>query len=159
MFGWRKKNTGGRTLDVPTPMPGQVVGLEQVPDEAFSSKAMGEGFAVHPVKGEARAPFSGRIAHVMAKSKHAVVLENDDGIQLLIHVGVGTVSLKGEGFTAHVEAGQKVKKGQLLLEFDIPRIEQAGYPVITSIIVPGGQETIKEIETLKEQEAILRIHY
>ncbi|MNC47819.1 PTS system glucose-specific EIICBA component [compost metagenome] len=157
MFGWRKNKTEADTLDIISPVPGQVVGLEQVPDEAFSSKAMGEGFAVQPVKGEVRAPFSGKISLVMNKSKHAVLLENEDGIQILIHVGVNTVSLKGDGFVSHVVTGQAVEQGQLLLEFDIAKITEAGLSDITSVIVPGGQEKVQRVEGLQEGEAVLRI--
>ncbi|GGG03569.1 hypothetical protein GCM10010912_55330 [Paenibacillus albidus] len=159
MFGWRKNKIEENTLDIISPVPGQVVGLEQVPDEAFSTKAMGEGFAVQPVKGDVRAPFSGKVAHIMNKSKHAVLLENEDGIQILIHVGVNTVSLKGEGFVSHVVTGQTVEQGQLLLEFDIAKIKEAGLSYITSVIVPGGQEKVQRIEGLQEEDAVLRVYY
>ncbi|MEC0128315.1 PTS sugar transporter subunit IIA [Paenibacillus pabuli] len=159
MFGWKKKKIEVNTLDIISPIPGEVVNLEQVPDEAFSTKAMGEGFAVRPVKGEVRAPFSGEISHIMNKSKHALLLENEAGIQVLIHVGVDTVSLKGEGFTSHVITGQRVEQGQLLLEFDIAKIKEAGLSDITSVIVPHGQEKVQRIESLQEAEAALRIYY
>jgi PTS system glucose-specific IIA component len=159
MFGWRKNKIEENTLDIIPPVPGQVVGLEQVPDEAFSTKAMGEGFAVQPAAGEVRAPFSGKISHIMNTSKHAVLLENEDGIQILIHVGVNTVSLKGEGFVAHVVTGQTVEQGQLLMEFDMDKIKEAGLSGITSVIVPGGQEKVQRIEGLQEEEAVLRVYY
>ncbi|CQR57362.1 PTS sugar transporter subunit IIA [Paenibacillus riograndensis] len=159
MFGWRKNKIEENTLDIISPVPGQVVGLEQVPDEAFSTKAMGEGFAVQPIKGEVRAPFSGKISHIMNRSNHAILLENEAGIQILIHVGVDTVSLKGEGFVPHVVTGQTVEQGELLLEFDIARIQEAGLSDITSVIVPGGQEKVQRIEGLQDEDAVLRIYY
>ncbi|MCE3202354.1 PTS sugar transporter subunit IIA [Paenibacillus sonchi] len=159
MFGWRKNKIEENTLDIISPVPGQVVGLEQVPDEAFSTKAMGEGFAVQPIKGEVRAPFSGKISHIMNRSNHAILLENEAGIQILIHVGVDTVSLKGEGFVSHVVTGQTIAQGELLLEFDIARIQEAGLSDITSVIVPGGQEKVQRIEGLQDEDAVLRIYY
>lgn len=159
MFGWRKNKIEENTLDIISPVPGQVVGLEQVPDEAFSTKAMGEGFAVQPIQGEVRAPFPGKISHIMNRSNHAILLENEAGIQILIHVGVDTVSLKGDGFVPHVVTGQTVEQGELLLEFDIARIQEAGLSDITSVIVPGGQEKVQRIEGLQDEDAVLRIYY
>ncbi|WP_110932045.1 PTS sugar transporter subunit IIA [Paenibacillus bouchesdurhonensis] len=164
MFGRKKKNPPQAVLEIPAPLSGKIIPLEQVPDEAFSSKAMGEGIAVEPDAGKVFAPFAGKIAHIMEKSKHAVLLEHASGAQILIHVGVNTVSLKGEGFTAHVNNGDKVEKGQLLLEFDIPAIQQAGYPVITPVIVPNGQESVNKVEVVSEianpqQETVIRIYF
>lgn len=126
-------------------MNGKVVPLSEVPDPAFAEKQMGQGVAIIPSDGKVYAPFDGSVAHLIKKSKHAVILADSNGLQVLIHVGINTVSLKGEGFTAHVETGASIKKGQLLLEFDIDRIKQAGLPIITPILVPDGQEGIHEI--------------
>ncbi|GJM69713.1 hypothetical protein HMSSN036_19290 [Paenibacillus macerans] len=138
--------------------------MDQVEDEAFSSKAMGEGFAILPDSGKVAAPFAGKIAHIMEKSKHAVLLEHESGVQLLIHVGMNTVALKGEGFKAHVKSGDRVKKGQQLLEFDIDLIRREGYSVITPVVVPAGQEAVKSIEQIdiaqgSLEETVLRIHF
>lgn len=84
----------------------------------------------------------------MMKSKHALILEHASGVQILVHVGVNTVSLKGEGFTMHVKTGQTVEQGQLLMEFDRDLIQESGYPVITPVIVPDGQEMIESVEEL-----------
>ncbi|HEY2493094.1 MAG TPA: PTS glucose transporter subunit IIA [Paenibacillus sp.] len=164
MFGRKKKNAVLEVLEILTPVPGKVVALENVPDEAFSSRAMGEGIAVLPAEGKVFAPFDGEIAHIMEKSKHALLLEHESGVQIMIHVGMNTVSLKGEGFTAHVGNGDQVKKGQLLLEFDIQAIQQAGYSVITPIIVPNGQDPVKRIEIVEdngnlEQEMFIRLYF
>ncbi|MCM3702149.1 PTS glucose transporter subunit IIA [Paenibacillus macerans] len=163
MFGWKKKKAVERILEVPAPLPGKVLPLAEVPDEAFAGGLMGEGIAIQPVEGKVTAPFAGKVVHVMEKSKHAVMLEHESGTQILIHVGMNTVSLKGEGFTAHVNSGDSVAQGQLLLEFDIPAIEQAGYTVITPVIVPAGQEHIKRIEVAEGQtdgqQGVIRIYY
>ncbi|WP_223068919.1 PTS sugar transporter subunit IIA [Paenibacillus caui] len=159
MFGWLKKKETVDTLEVTAPLRGSVVSLEEVPDPAFSTGAMGPGIAIKPSEGKIVAPFDGKVAHLIEKSKHAIVLEHASGVQILIHVGVNTVSLKGEGFTAHVCTGDKVKAGQLLLEFDIPAIEKAGYPVITPVLVPDGQEMVESVERGSSADAaVLRIH-
>ncbi|WP_019639579.1 PTS system trehalose-specific EIIBC component [Paenibacillus fonticola] len=131
-------------VDIAAPLNGQIVPLSEVPDPAFAEQQMGQGIAIIPSEGKVFAPFDGTVAHLI-KSKHALIVADPNGVQLLIHVGINTVSLKGDGFTAHVETGAAITKGQLLLEFDIARIEQAGFPVITPVIVPDGQDVIREI--------------
>lgn len=135
----------GHMIDIPAPINGQIVPLSEVPDPAFAEQSMGQGVAIIPSEGKVYAPFDGTVAHLIKKSKHAIILADDHGVQVLIHVGINTVSLKGEGFTAHVGTGDQVKKGQLLLEFDIDRIQQAGLPVITPVLVPDGQEGIQSV--------------
>ncbi|WP_149093437.1 PTS sugar transporter subunit IIA [Paenibacillus terrae] len=164
MFGRKKKNTDLSFLEISSPVSGQFVPLDNVEDEAFSTKAMGEGFAILPDTGKVIAPFDGIIAHIMEKSKHAILIQHQTGTQLLIHVGMNTVSLKGEGFKMHVKNGDRVKKGQLLLEFDIDRIRQAGYSTVTPIIVPNGQDNVKRVEvdsTLFKplEDTVLRVYY
>ncbi|MEK4366272.1 sucrose-specific PTS transporter subunit IIBC [Paenibacillus sp. FSL M8-0212] len=132
-------------LEIASPMNGTVVALEQVPDPAFSEKHMGEGIAIEPSEGKVYAPFDGVIAHVMNKSKHAVILEHETGVQMLVHIGINTVGLKGNGFTAHVNSGDRVTAGQLLIEFDMDVIQAAGLPVITPVLIPSGNETIATV--------------
>ncbi|MBW4080639.1 PTS system trehalose-specific EIIBC component [Paenibacillus sp. S150] len=149
-------------LEVLSPVQGRIVPLEQVPDPAFAERQMGKGVAVEPSEGRVTAPFDATVAHVI-KSKHAVILEHATGVQLLIHIGINTVSLKGNGFTAHVAAGDRVKAGQLLLEFDRDTITAAGYPLISPIIVPDGQEVIERVEELTggdeaHPNAVLKIY-
>lgn len=147
MLSWMKKSRK-KTADlvVTAPLSGRAVSLDRVPDEAFSQRMMGEGIAIEPTEGKVFSPFDGVVAHLI-KSKHALVLEHDSGAQILIHVGMDTVSLKGEGFTPRVETGERVKTGQILLEFDIERIKAAGLSVITPVIVPGGLDAVLEVET------------
>lgn len=132
-------------LEIASPMNGTVVALEQVPDPAFSEKHMGEGIAIEPSEGKVYAPFDGVIAHVMNKSKHAVILEHETGVQMLVHIGINTVGLKGNGFTAHVNSGDRVTAGQLLIEFDMDVIQAAGLPLITPVLIPSGNETIATV--------------
>ncbi|APO45482.1 PTS beta-glucoside transporter subunit EIIBCA [Paenibacillus xylanexedens] len=150
------------TLEIMAPLTGQAVSLEQVPDPAFAEKQMGEGVAIEPSGNVVVAPFDAQVAHVI-KSKHAVILEHASGLQVLIHVGINTVSLKGEGFNMHVEAGEHVKAGQKLLEFDRKVIEDAGYPLITPIIIPDGQDMVERVEVTTgdvtaNQNGVLKVH-
>ncbi|WP_405144202.1 PTS system trehalose-specific EIIBC component [Paenibacillus sp. FSL H7-0942] len=150
------------TLEIMAPLTGQAVSLEQVPDPAFAEKQMGEGVAIEPSSNVVVAPFDAQVAHVI-KSKHAVILEHASGLQVLIHVGINTVSLKGEGFNMHVEAGEHVKAGQKLLEFDRKVIEDAGYPLITPIIIPDGQDMVERVEVTtgdvtSNQNGVLKVH-
>ncbi|MEK4439155.1 PTS sugar transporter subunit IIA [Paenibacillus sp. FSL K6-2862] len=146
MFQWGKNKKTLNSLDIIAPIPGEVIALSQVPDPAFAGGHMGEGVAINPDEGSVYAPFDGKIAHIMDKSKHAVIIEHKSGIQVLIHVGIETVSLKGNGFTLHVKNGTKVSKGQLLLEFDIASIQAAGLSVISPVIVPDGLDPVDRVE-------------
>ncbi|WP_172251275.1 PTS system trehalose-specific EIIBC component [Saccharibacillus deserti] len=150
-------------LDLLAPIQGRAVSLDKVPDPAFAEKQMGDGIAIEPSEGRVVAPFDGTVAHVIDKSKHAVILEHATGVQVLIHVGIDTVGLKGSGFKAHVATGDVVKAGQLLLEFDREVITAGGYSTISPVIVPVGQDIVASIEELTgEAEAgktpVLRVH-
>ncbi|MGY5483714.1 PTS system trehalose-specific EIIBC component [Paenibacillus sp. ALE2] len=158
-----RQNSALDVLEVKTPVLGHVVPLEQVPDPAFAERQMGQGIAVEPKDGRILAPFSGKVIHIMVKSKHALILEHPTGVQILVHVGINTVSLKGEGFTMHVETGQTVEQGQLLMEFDRELIQKSGYPIITPVIVPDGQNMIESVEELPGeandlQYVLMKIH-
>lgn len=149
-------------LELISPLSGTAVSLEQVPDPAFAEKQMGEGIAIEPSEGKVYAPFDATVAHVI-KSKHAFILEHASGVQILIHVGINTVALKGSGFTTHKNIGDKVQSGELLLEFDMEAIRAAGYPLITPIIIPAGQDMVEKIEektgpAAARQSSILTIH-
>lgn len=133
------------TLTFLVPLTGTLVALDQVPDPGFAGKQLGEGIAIEPSEGKVYAPFGGTVAHVIKKSKHAVILEHASGAQVLIHVGIDTVSLKGEGFVLHVETGEQVKAGQLLIEFDLDVIRGAGLSTVTPVIVPGGIDNVLEV--------------
>ncbi|MEI2285100.1 PTS system trehalose-specific EIIBC component [Paenibacillus polysaccharolyticus] len=155
-------NASSKTLEVMAPLTGKAVPLEQVPDPAFAEKQMGEGIAIEPSGNQVVAPFDAKVAHVI-KSKHAVILEHASGLQVLIHVGINTVSLKGEGFSMYVDTGDRVRAGEKLLEFDRSVIENAGYPLITPIIIPDGQDMVERVETVtgdvtSSQSGVLRIH-
>ena len=129
-----------------SPLTGTVVPLEETPDAVFASGAMGQGVAIEPSVGEVVAPADGTI-RLLFPTNHAIGLATDDGAEILIHVGMDTVELDGKGFTAHVVQGSKVKKGQLLLSFDMEAIKAAGYPVTTPVIVTNtaNYDSVKAI--------------
>ncbi|MNC30919.1 Glucose-specific phosphotransferase enzyme IIA component [compost metagenome] len=131
-------------LEIVAPVSGQAVPITDVPDEAFAGGHMGQGIAIEPSEGKLTAPFDGKIAHVV-KSSHAVIIEHASGLQLLLHIGIDTVSLKGSGFISHVASGDEVKAGQTLIEFDIASIQAAGYQTITPVIVTSNGETDPEV--------------
>lgn len=143
---WKTNSTGFKEAEFYAPVTGEAVALAAVPDEAFAGGYMGKGMAIEPSEGKLIAPFGGTAVHVI-KSKHAVILEHPSGLQMLFHIGINTVSLKGEGFITHVRTGDTVKAGQTLIEFDIDKIKGAGYPVITSVIATNADELTEDIET------------
>lgn len=125
---------------VHAPLTGEVTPLSEVPDQVFSEKMMGDGIAIKPSQGEVRAPFNGKVQMIFP-TKHAIGLVSDSGLELLIHIGLDTVKLTGEGFTLHVEEGQEVKQGDLLINFDLDYIRNHAKSDITPIIVTQGNIT------------------
>ncbi|QWC02199.1 glucose-specific PTS transporter subunit IIBC [Staphylococcus sp. MZ3] len=125
---------------VHAPLTGEVTPLSKVPDQVFSEKMMGDGIAIKPSQGEVRAPFNGKVQMIFP-TKHAIGLVSDSGLELLIHIGLDTVKLNGEGFTLHVEEGQEVKQGDLLINFDLDYIRNHAKSDITPIIVTQGNIT------------------
>jgi PTS system beta-glucosides-specific IIC component len=126
---------------VHAPVAGEVVALDQVPDKVFSSGAMGQGLAVIPVEGRAYAPIAGTLLTVMP---HAFGIRDEQGLEVLVHIGLDTVELGGTHFSPAVTQGQQVASGDLLCEFDVTAIKGAGYNPITVMIVtnPGGYQAV-----------------
>ncbi|SFO17520.1 PTS system beta-glucoside-specific IIA component, Glc family /PTS system beta-glucoside-specific IIB component, Glc family /PTS system beta-glucoside-specific IIC component, Glc family [Candidatus Pantoea varia] len=125
--------------DILSPMNGTVLALDQVPDSTFASGLLGQGLAIIPSDNKVIAPFAGEVASLF-QTRHAIGLLSDSGIELLIHVGIDTVRLDGKPFTAHVQAGDKFKPGDLLLEFNRQAILDAGYDLTTPIIITNSDE-------------------
>ncbi|MEK4072933.1 beta-glucoside-specific PTS transporter subunit IIABC [Paenibacillus sp. FSL M7-0656] len=122
---------------IATPLKGQLIQLQDVQDVAFASEAMGKGIAIEPSEGKVIAPFDGMIVSLFPK-KHAIGLLSDEGVEILIHVGLNTVKLNGKYFEAFVEEGQRITKGQTLLTFDLDKIRQEGYVTQTPVIVTNS---------------------
>jgi PTS system sucrose-specific IIC component len=142
-----QESSDGQEKKVYAPVSGEAIPSSQVDDPTFASEALGKGLAIIPSEGKVYAPFDGTV-EMLFDTKHAVAVTSDDGVEILIHVGVDTVNLKGEGYTAHTATGEKVKKGQLLLEFDMDRIRKAGYQTVTPVIVTNSDE-YKSVQVVK----------
>lgn len=122
-----------------SPLSGQILPLEKVNDATFSKKMLGDGVAIIPKDGKVYAPFDGAVTSLFP-TKHAIGLTSDEGVELLIHFGLETVELKGRGFVSHVSDGEKVEKGQLMLEVDVEMLVAEGYDIVTPVVVTNTQE-------------------
>ena len=133
------KTTANQTIQVASvsinsPINGEMLPLSEVQDEAFSGEMLGKGVAFEPIEGKVIAPFDGEVVSLFP-TKHAIGLLSNDGVELLIHVGLNTVDLNGKFFEAHVKQGEKIKQGQTLLTFDLESIREAGYVTQTPVVV------------------------
>ena len=133
-----------------SPLTGTAIPMKEVPDDTFAAEVLGKGMAVIPSEGKVVAPCEGEIS-TLFDTKHAVGITAKDGAELLIHVGVNTVELEGKYYEAHVAQGDQVKPGQLLLTFDIQKIQKAGYNVTTPVII-ANTDDYKNVEGLKTGE-------
>lgn len=172
MFGYKdpveeKKETAPKAEAAPAveteagcvyaPLEGTVIPHTEIKDETFASGALGAGVGIVPAKGEVVAPFDGEIA-MFFDTKHAIGLQSNDGVEILIHVGINTVELNGKHFRALKESGDKVKAGDKLLEFDMNAIKAAGYDVTTAVLV-SAPENVEVVKTgnVKALEKILTV--
>lgn len=126
-------------LEILSPVKGTVLPLSQSEDEAFASESMGKGVVIVPEVGEVVAPFDGTVT-VLFPTKHAIGIVSDHGIEVLIHVGINTVDMNGDGFEAYIQQGDRVKAGDLLVTFDIHKIKQANLSTQTMVIVTNSKE-------------------
>ncbi len=141
MFSFLKKN---KNKDLKAFLSGKVVPITEVEDEAFASKSMGDGVGIIPTDNKVLAPADGEIVLVMKDSKHACALKLDNDMEMILHIGIDTVNMKGDGFECLVEMGDKVKAGQPLITFDMDKIKAAGYST-TSMLVITGEGNAKNI--------------
>ncbi|MBY0117759.1 beta-glucoside-specific PTS transporter subunit IIABC [Paenibacillus xylanexedens] len=144
-----------------SPMTGEIKPISEVEDQAFAQELMGKGIAIVPTDGKVYAPFDG-VVEALYRTKHAIGLKAANGVEILIHIGVDTVSLKGKYFNAHIEQGQTIKAGDLLVEFDPEGITSAGYNTITSIVVTNMQQYGDVLTTatngpIRESEALMKL--
>ena len=141
------------------PVSGKVICREDIPDETFASGIMGEGVGIKPEEEIIVAPFDGEITSVV-DTGHAVGLTSSDGVELLIHVGVDTVKMQGDGFQVFVTEGQKVKTGEKLLKFDRDKIRKAGYSDTTAVLVTNSDDysSVKTVaENVKQKDTVIII--
>ncbi len=133
-MGFFEKLFCKKTDDLYAPMAGKAVPISQVPDPTFAEGMLGNGIAIEPAEGKVYAPCDATV-DMMFTTGHAVSLVADCGAEILIHVGLETVSLEGKPFTVHAANGDKVKKGQLLMEVDLEAVKAAGLPIITPMVI------------------------
>ena len=150
MFDFFKKKAKEHYDVIGAPVKGEAVPSAEVNDPTFGEEMLGKGMAIKPTEGKVYAPFDGEVALVF-DTKHAVSLVSEKGTEVLIHVGLDTVMLKGEHYTTHVEAGAAVKKGDLLLEFDMEAIKAAGYDTITPVVICNADDYKDVIRTTGKQ--------
>lgn len=157
MFGvFKKKKTETEVL---SPVNGEVIKIEEVADPVFNQKMMGEGFAVKPANGEISSPISGVVKSIFP-TKHALTIEGANGLNLLIHVGLDTVALKGEGFSLQVAEGQKVNAGDALLSVDLEVLKENAKDNTVIVVFPEQadlQVVVKEgVATKKSVAAMVK---
>lgn len=150
----------GKELVLDSVCNGEVIKLENVEDPVFAEKMVGDGFAQIPSEGVIYAPFDGEITLFM-DTKHAITVKDSSGLEVLIHVGIDTVNLKGECYEGVVNTGDSVKKGDVILKFDIEAIKAAGYKITTPVIVTNtddykGMEIVKT-GNVSALESVLKI--
>lgn len=124
-------------------LSGKTIAMEQVADQTFASKVLGDGIAIEPTDHTLVAPVDGIVSIVMEESNHACGITLDNGMEILLHIGIDTVSMNGEGFTSYVKQGDRVKVGDKLIEFDSEKVKAAGHPVTTMLVITNPGENQK----------------
>lgn len=145
------------SLPIPFPLKGSALPLSDIQDPAFSQGILGKGLAILPSEGKVFSPVNGTVS-ALFPTLHAIGLTSDEGVEILIHVGMDTVQLNGQYFKAHVQSGSRAEKGQLLLEFDMEQIEKAGYSLITPVVIPNHEDYLEIVESgLHDDQTLLTI--
>ena len=147
-------------ITISSPLNGEIIHLNEVKDETFASEMMGKGIAINPTEGKVVSPINGTVQMIF-KTKHAIGLKSEDGAEILIHIGMDTVQLDGKHFIAHVKDGDKVKVGDVLVEFDMDAIKKEGYELVTPVIITNTIDYLeiipKEIKSVNAGEDIITI--
>ena len=138
-------------IQILAPASGTVKDITEVPDKTFADKVLGDGAAIIPEEGKIYAPADGTVVNIM-DTKHGIMFLTSQGVELLIHIGLETVNLKGKYFTSHTENGAQVKAGDLLVEFDLDAIKKEGYNPVTPIVVTNGDNYIRSVNMIKSGE-------
>ncbi len=126
-------------IKILSPLNGKAIPIEEVPDDVFAEKIMGDGVAIMPTDGAIYSPVDGTVATV-AETLHAYGFETEDGVEMLVHFGLETVALEGKGFTSHVQEGDSVKVGQLVAEVDMDFLKEQGINTVTPVVICDGAD-------------------
>ena len=159
LFG--KSDEASKTIEVKAPISGKYVAIENIPDPVFAQKMMGEGFGIEPTEGVVVSPIKGEIVNVFP-TKHAIGIKADNGLEVLIHVGLETVAMNGEGFETKVAVGDKVDVGEPLLNFDIALIQEKASSIISPVIITNSDiisnfEISSVTDVVKGETTVLNI--
>jgi len=155
MFGFMKR----KVREVYAPVDGQVVALESVDDDVFSQKMVGDGVAIVPMSGNFTAPIDGVVSKIFS-TNHAYSIKSDKDLEVMVHIGLETVALKGEGFTRIASEGNKVKAGDTIIEADLNYIREHAKDIITPILISDEsdvKEIIKKYTIYKEGDKIMEV--
>ncbi|OCA82877.1 PTS sugar transporter subunit IIA [Pseudobacillus wudalianchiensis] len=150
LFG--KKEAASETINIYAPVSGRFVPLAEVPDPVFAQKMMGDGVAIEPSEGTIVSPIKGEIVLVFP-TMHAIGLKAENGAELLVHIGLDTVIMNGEGFTLHVEEGDKVAPGDKLVTFDLELVKLKAKSAITPVIITNSDD-MQDIERKEYVEVV-----
>lgn len=142
LFG--SKDAKAVDVEIYAPLSGEIVNIEDVPDVVFSEKIVGDGIAIRPNGNKIVAPVDGVVGKIF-ETNHAFSMESKEGVELFVHFGIDTVELKGEGFTRIAQEGQSVKRGDVIIEFDLALLEQKAKSVLTPVVISNMDE-ISNIE-------------
>ncbi len=156
MLGFNKN----KKIEISSFCKGEVLELNKVPDLTFAEKMLGEGFAMIPHKGEVVSPVDG-VVELIFETKHGIILKSGEGVEILIHIGIDTVKLKGKYFNNIVNTGDNVKAGDVLVKFDIEAIEKIGYSMVTPLVITNTSDykkiQIKKIGKVEELQSVLEV--
>ena len=157
LFNWLKEDPEIKKAEFVSPATGKIIPIEQVEDETFASKILGDGFAVELTDGEVIAPFDGEVTAAFPTG-HAYGLKREDGLECLIHIGLDTVELNGAGFDVKVKQGDQVKQGQLLVKVNLEQVTGAGKSLVSPIAFPSGASfTLLKNDSAVKGEEILHL--
>ncbi|REK52933.1 MAG: PTS glucose transporter subunit IIA [Geobacillus sp.] len=144
-----------RAVEIYSPLDGEAIPLEEVPDPVFAQKMMGDGLAIIPKNGKVVSPINGKVVQIFP-TKHAVGLVSEEGLEILIHIGLETVELNGGGFEVEVNAGETVKVGDPLINVDLDYLEQKHKEIVTPIIITNMLDKVGDLEYVKKNNIVTR---
>jgi sugar PTS system EIIA component len=152
MLNFMKKN---RTIEIKAPVTGKIIPIEEVDDKVFSEKMLGDGFAIIPEEDIIKSPCNGKIVQIFP-TNHAIGLLADNGLEILIHIGMDTVELNGKGFERIIQSGDKVRVGDELIKFDRQFIKEKGKSIVTPVVITNMEKVDSiEINTNVEKDGII----